>query len=599
MSRNLEYLGVVYICARFVDEPRGRDRRGEARPAIGHDKEGYSVYKLRSLTLRDVLVQSTEDYAERTALAMVNGSSTIGYGELGPLAAAFAARLRAAGLARGDRVVLLSENRPEWGVAYLGATAAGFVIVPILTDFNAEQVANIIAHSEAKAVVASERLRPKVGDFGGLAVGIEELASPGAKEAAARDFGLGSGPERLEAAFPPMAEGELAAILYTSGTTGNSKGVMLTHKNLVSNVMGGRTIIRIHRTDRFLSILPMAHTYECTLGFLFAVAQGASVWYLDKPPVASVLLPALKQVRPTIMLSVPLVIEKVYRASVLPGLQKIGLYKHDFLKPLLHRVAGKKLYKTFGGRLRFFGIGGSALAPDVEAFLRQARFPYAIGYGLTETAPLIAGSAPFHTTLRSTGPALRNVELRIADPRPDTGEGEIQARGPNVMLGYYKDPERTKEVFTEDGWFRTGDLGIFDAKGRLFIKGRLKTMILGASGENIYPEEIEALINKSAYVAESLVLSEGAGLTALIQLKDEVVAELKAKAKDSVEDFERSVEDLLEYVRKEANAGLAAFSRVGKVVRHHEPFEKTPTQKIKRFLYSATHLRKAGGPEAK
>lgn len=553
------------------------------------------MYKLRSLSLRDVLLQSAQTYDERPALGMVDGATPLHYRELGALAAAFSARLRAAGLGKGDRVVLLSENRPEWGVAYLGATAAGFVIVPILTDFNAEQVANIIAHSEAKAVVVSERLRPKVGAYGGLAIGVEELATAEAVTTSARDFG----PDRLEAAFPSVAEGELAAILYTSGTTGNSKGVMLTHKNLVSNVMGGRTIIRIHRTDRFLSILPMAHTYECTLGFLFAMAQGASVWYLDKPPVASVLLPALKKIRPTIMLSVPLVIEKVYRASVLPNLQKISLYKHDFLKPLLHRVAGKKLYKTFGGRLRFFGIGGSAVAPDVEAFLMQARFPYAIGYGLTETAPLIAGSAPFHTTLRSTGPALRNVELRIADPRPDTGEGEIQARGPNVMLGYYKDPERTKEVFTEDGWFRTGDLGIFDAKGRLFIKGRLKTMILGASGENIYPEEVEALINKSAYVAESLVLSEGAGLTALIQLKDEVVADLKAKAKDSVEDFERSVEELLEYVRKEANAGLAAFSRVSKAVRHHEPFEKTPTQKIKRFLYSATHLRKASGPEVK
>ncbi len=536
------------------------------------------MYKLTSQTLRNVLLQSTAAYAVRPALGMVDGSTIIYYRDLAPLAAVFARGLSDAGLKRGDRVVLLSENRPEWGVAYLGAVAAGMVIVPILVDFHADQIANIIAHSEAKAVVASEKLRQKLGAYAGKLVAVESLASPEARAVAAS--------VDTAAAFPPVEEDSLAAILYTSGTTGSSKGVMLSHKNLVSNVIASRSIIRMHRTDKFLSILPLAHTYECTLGFLNGITQGSSNWYLDKPPVASVLLPALKKLRPTIMLSVPLIMEKIYRSSVLPKLQKMSLYKHESLRPLLHLLAGMKLKKTFGGRIRFFGIGGSAVAPDVEAFLLDARFPYAIGYGLTETAPLIAGSAPHHTNLRSTGPALRGVELRIAEPKPDTGEGEIQARGPNVMQGYFKDPERTAEVFTEDGWFRTGDLGIFDAKGRLFIRGRLKTMILGASGENIYPEEIEALINKSAFVAESLVVSEGKGLVAMVQLKQEVIDDLKAKAQDSIETFERASEELLEYVRKEVNSGLAAFSKVSKVVLHHEPFEKTPTMKIKRFLYT-------------
>lgn len=535
------------------------------------------MYKLVKETLRDILVQSSATYAERQALRTVDGSTIIEYRDLGPLCAAFADRLAAAGLKRGDRVVLLSENRPEWGVAYLGATAAGYVIVPILIDFMPEQIGNIIAHAEAKAVVVSEKTAEKVVSFKGTTIAIDELASPEARVSAA-----GLNPAT---AFPSVEEDSLAAILYTSGTTGNSKGVMLTHRNLVSNVIATRSIIRLHRTDRLLSILPLAHTYECTIGFINGVAQGSSNWYLDKPPVASVLLPALLKVKPTIMLSVPLIIEKIYRASVLPTLQKMSLYRHVWLRPLLHRLAGLKLKKTFGGHLRFFGIGGSAVAPDVEAFLLDAKFPYAIGYGLTETAPLIAGCGPSRTHLRSTGPALQGVELRIADPRPDTGEGEIQARGPNVMKGYYKDPEKTKEVFTEDGWFRTGDLGIFDAKGRLFIRGRLKTMILGASGENIYPEEIEAMINKSAFVAESLVVSEGSGLTALVQLKQEVLDDLKAKAQDSVETFERTAEEVLEFVRKEVNSGLSAFSKVSRVVLHHEPFEKTPTQKIKRFLY--------------
>ncbi|OHD26787.1 MAG: hypothetical protein A2Y38_10695 [Spirochaetes bacterium GWB1_59_5] len=538
------------------------------------------MYKLASLTLRDVLVQSTASYAERPALGTVDGSTVVHYKDLGPLAAVLVKSLLSQGLAKGDRVVLLSENRPEWGVAYLGITAAGLVVVPILTDFNPEQITNIVKHSEARVVVVSERLRAKLGDYSGATIAVESLASAENRAAAVSID--------TRASFPPVAEDSLAAILYTSGTTGNSKGVMLSHKNLISNVIATRSIIRMHRLDRLLSILPLAHTYECTLGFLNGVTQGSSNWYLDKPPVASVLLPALKKIKPTIMLSVPLIIEKIYRASVLPKLQKMGAYQKESLRPILHRVAGLKLKKTFGGHLRFFGIGGSSVAPDVEAFLLQAHFPYAIGYGLTETAPLLAGSPPFSTVLRSTGPALKGVELRIADPKPDTGEGEIQARGPNVMQGYYKDPAKTAEVFTKDGWFRTGDLGIFDAKSRLFIRGRLKTMILGASGENIYPEEIEALINKSAYVAESLVLSEGSGLTAMVQLKQEVIDDLKAKAKDSIEDFERASEEVLEFVRKEVNQGLAAFSKVSKVILHHEPFEKTPTQKIKRFLYSLT-----------
>ena len=538
---------------------------------------GHPVYKLADITLRDMLLQSSATYAEHIALATVDGSLAISYGDLAPLGAALASRLRAEGLGSGDRVVLLSENRPEWGLAYLSVTAAGFTAVPVLTDFHPDQIAAIAAHSEAKAAVVSSKLRPKLGDFKGLIVPMESLATPEARARAARTDAA--------AAFPPVNPEDLAAIIYTSGTTGASKGVMLTHRNIVSNVMATRSVIHLHRTDLCLSILPLAHTYECTIGFLAPMLQGSSIRYLDKPPVASVLLPALKSLRPTIMVTVPLIMEKVYRSSVLPALQKIAVYKHAFLRPLLHWVAGIKLKKTFGGRMRFFGIGGAALAPDVEKFLLEARFPYAIGYGLTETAPLIAGCAPFRTRLRSTGPALRGVELRIADPRPDTGEGEIQARGPNVMKGYYKDPDRTAEVFTPDGWFRTGDLGVFDAEKRLYIRGRLKTMILGASGENIYPEEIEALINVSEFVSESLVYGEKGGLTALVNLKPEVMDRLKSAAQDRIEDAERAAEELLEKLRREVNAKLAAFNRISRIAFHREPFEKTPTQKIKRFLY--------------
>ncbi|HCO48525.1 MAG TPA: AMP-dependent synthetase, partial [Spirochaetaceae bacterium] len=327
----------------------------------------------------------------------------------------------------------------------------------------------------------------------------------------------------------------MAMLVYTSGTTGLSKGVMLSHRNILSNAFGCRSIIILHRTDRLLSILPLAHTYEFTIGFVIPLLSGSHIHYLDRPPSATVLLPALKAVRPTIMLSVPLVIEKIYRSNIKPTLEGMKLYSSPVFKPLLIRFAGIKLRKTFGGRIRFFGVGGAPLSSDVEDFLKKAGFPYAIGYGLTESSPLLAGCPPSRTFLHSTGPALKGVEIRIADPSAGTGAGEIQAKGANIFKGYFKDPERTKEAFTEDGWFKTGDLGFIDAKGRIFVKGRLKTMILGASGENIYPEEIEAVLNQSPYVAESLVVDGEAGLTAFVYLKSEVLENLEARIQDGLD----------------------------------------------------------------
>jgi long-chain acyl-CoA synthetase len=310
------------------------------------------------------------------------------------------------------------------------------------------------------------------------------------------------------------------------------------------------------------------------------------------------------------MLTVPLIIEKIYRSSIKPALDKISLYKVAALQPLLDWVAGLKLKKTFGGKIRFFGIGGAPIAADVETFLHNARFLYSIGYGLTETAPLLTGNRPGKVRLHTTGIPAWGVELRIGDSRTDTGEGEIQARGPNVFPGYYRDPERTAEAFTSDGWFRTGDLGVMDAHGRITVRGRLKTMILGASGENIYPEEIEAVLNSSPSVVESLVYGESGGLTALVHLKPEVLEELSALVKDgideageaanrigqavgealghagaSLEHLEKSAAQLLERIKKDTNERLAAFSRLHKVELQVEPFEKTPKLSIKRFLY--------------
>lgn len=534
------------------------------------------MYKIDKLTLRDLLLGGYRHYTNLPALAWVEGES-LTYGDLARHAAVLSRELKRRGFRRGDKIAILSENRPEWGVAYLAITASGLVAVPILTDFTTEQIDNIVEHSETRAVVASRKMSSKLTTEGkAFDLLYVEDALAGYDAVASAD---------PEMDFRPVEEDELACIIYTSGTTGNSKGVMLTHKNIVWDALATRSIIELGEKDIFLSVLPLAHSYESTIGFVVPLLQGCSIRYLDRPPSASVLMPALEKVRPTVMLAVPLLMEKIFRGKIKPELEKHGIYKSTFGRRLLHFVAGRKLMKSFGGRIRFFGVGGAALAPDTELFLREARFPYAIGYGLTETAPLIAGCGPFKTRLRSTGPALRGVELRIAVSVPETGEGEIQARGENVMRGYYKDPERTAEAFTEDGWFRTGDLGIFDNRMRLYIRGRLKTMILGPSGENIYPEEIEAIINQSEPVLESLVYGDGSGLTALVHLKPEVIEEHMARMKGRMEDIEQAYRDTLESIRREVNARLASFSRISKVVLQREPFEKTPTQKIKRFFY--------------
>jgi len=574
------------------------------------------MYTLTDFTLTEMVEKSARHYASLPAFSMVGGER-LSYRDVESASKKIAAIIRSYGIEKGDRIALLAENSARWGIAYFGIIRSGAVVVPILTDFTADQIRNILAHSGAKAVVCSGKLFQKIqSDLTILALDVKDgsrrdptSGQPVEGSAIVSDEALRS----FEAASPKSDD--IAMIVYTSGTTGLSKGVMLSHGNILSNATACKSIIILHRTDRLLSILPLAHTYEFTIGFIIPFLAGSHIFYLDRPPSATVLLPALKSVRPTIMLSVPLVIEKIYRSNIKPTLEGMRLYSNSFFKPLLIGFAGIKLKKTFGGKLRFFGVGGAPLSADVEEFLKKARFPYAIGYGLTECSPLIAGCPPSRTVLRCTGPALKGVSLRIADPRPDTEEGEIQAKGDNIFKGYFKDEGKTREAFTEDGWFKTGDLGFIDDKKRVFVRGRLKTMILGASGENIYPEEIEAVLNQSPYVAESLVVEEGNGLTAFVYLKSEVLENLEARIQDGIDaageissrlgtaiaqaeksvaqslgqawgDAEKAGAKLLESIRRETNEKLASFSRIRTIKLHEGPFEKTPTQKIKRFLYT-------------
>ncbi len=555
------------------------------------------------MTLEALLKHSAETWPQRPSLGMVDGP-VLTYAMLQEKVQLLSAQLHEQGILAGDRVAILSENKPQWGIAYLAVTTMGAVVVPILPDFTTAEVQHIIRHSGSKAIFVSEKLYSKVEDEFDSSLRTIFLIDdftivPLATEKdRLKDFiTQGSiGLDRLKEAALRLAgrahqvgEQDLASIIYTSGTTGNSKGVMLTHKNLVSDAMATKQIIRLDETDRLVSILPLSHAYECTLGFILVLYAGASVYYLDKPPTARALMPALEKIKPTIMCSVPLVIEKIYKTKVLPQLTQKKLtrrlYKTPFIRRTINRAAGKKLLRFFGGELHDFCIGGALLAADVELFLREAKFPYAIGYGLTETSPLIAGTDSRSTVLRSTGKPLPGVEIRIDNPHPESGEGEILVRGPMVMKGYYRDPERTSSVLSEEGWFRTGDLGVFDENGYLYIKGRVKNMILGPSGENIYPEEIEEAINEHADVLESLVFDQGGQICARVYLNYEELDHEFSSHQLSDSEVQEEINKRLEAIRRDVNSRLKLFSRINKIIEQKEPFEKTPTLKIKRYLY--------------
>jgi long-chain acyl-CoA synthetase len=466
----------------------------------------------------------------------------------------------------------------------------GAVVVPVLPDFSVTEVANVLQHSDSKALFISPGLLNRIEGFKSenlrTIIQIDDFSLI-ISENKSYVFNEEAVPEKRY----EVAEDDLASIIYTSGTTGRSKGVMLTHKNISFNAIRGSIIQPVEHNDRFLSVLPLSHTYENTLGLILPLLGGACVYYLKKPPTPPVLLPALEAVKPTIMLTVPLIMEKIYFNKILPTFREKALlrllYKIVFFRKILNAAAGRKLYKTFGGHLKFFGIGGAKLNKTVEQFLREAKFPYAIGYGLTETSPLLAGANPKETVFMSTGPAIKDIELIINNPDRKTGEGEIWARGATIMKGYYKEPEMTAEVLTPDGWFKTGDLGLLDNNNNLFIRGRLKNMIVGASGENIYPEEIESVINNFRFVVESLVVEKKGKLVAYVHLNMEELEKKYHTLKQDMSDiYDQKKEELLAEIKEYVNSQVNKFSQIYRVELQPVPFQKTATMKIKRFMYT-------------
>ena len=541
------------------------------------------------LTFPAMFNETLRKYGKCNAYAFV-GEDPKTYESVNREVRALIAFLEKSGICPGDKVAILSLNMPNWGVAYFAITFMGAVAVPVLPDFSVTEVANILEHSGAKALFISNSLLQRIEGFKSeilkTTILIEDFSIINPDKDSAR-FDLSALPSKTY----DVQEDDLASIIYTSGTTGRSKGVMLTHKNITFNAKKGMVIQPIDETDRFLSVLPLSHTYENTLGLILPLLGGSCVYYLRKPPTPTVLIPAMAEVKPTMMLTVPLIMEKIYFNKIMPTFRENKilklLYKVPFLRKKLNEAAGKKLKKTFGGNLKFYGIGGAKINKTVERFLREAKFPYAVGYGLTETAPLLAGANPQKSVFESTGPKIEGIDLIIHNPDKITGEGEIWAKGPNVMKGYYKEPEMTKEVLTPDGWFKTGDLGTLDRNNNLFIKGRLKNMIVGASGENIYPEEIESIINNFRFVVESLVVQQKGKLVALVHINmEELEKKYQILKQDMTRQVEVKVDDVLNELQLYVNSQVNKFSQIQKVVLQPVPFQKTATLKIKRFLYT-------------
>lgn len=579
-----------------------------------------TITDLGKYTFPSLLNNSVKKFGDRPALGFALTDETpITYKELYDKSRSFSKLLISQGLTKGAKVALYGIGCPQWGTAYFGIVNQCMISVPLLPDFSATEIKSILDHCKVDALIVDDNLYKKIkelnDDLPSLVISMNNFSI-------IREKVVQNTPEELEKitlSDEEPLEDDIASIIYTSGTTGRSKGVVLTHKNLVWTAIQGQQTQRINKLDRVLSFLPISHVYEFTIGFLMQMLNGACVYYLGKPPVVSALLPAFQKVRPTIILSVPLVMEKIYKNKVLPTFEKNGFIKIIYAIPLfrriLNRIAGKSLKKTFGEHLIFFGIGGAKVDPKVERFMKEAKFPYAIGYGLTETAPLIASSGVRTTKPGTIGFPVIGVDLRINNPDPETGIGEVVAKGPNVMVGYYNDDKLTKEAFTTEedsvgpGYFKTGDLGVFKKEhghDRLSLKGRSKNMILSASGENIYPEDIEFILNQHPLVAESLVVEDDNGLVGLLQIDEEkleeeaskkafgdkTINEIKAEFKEAAAERKKEMEEKMAYQKEVLLNEIKFFvnkqvNKSSKIERIQtvDQFEKTASQKIKRYLY--------------
>lgn len=500
--------------------------------------------------------------------------------------------LEAAGVKKGDKITLCARNTAEWAIAFLAINTYEAVVVPLLADFLPESINHLVDHSDSVALFSDGDIWPKldiaqmpkvknvfnISDFSlYLAEKKVEEAYQNLNENFAARYPDGFGPADVH--YPTDNDKDLAVINYTSGTTSAPKGVMLRYECFSATIDYGHRYLPNGHADSIVSMLPMGHIYGLTYEFLYPLCAGVCIYYLGKTPSPSLLLKAMKDVKPYIVITVPLVMEKVYKSGVAPTLKKLGLLaKLPGISNVIFQAAGKKLLEAFGGNIRYFVMGGAALNPDVEKAFKKMQLPYTVGYGMTEAAPLLAFRCWWEYAAGSCGRAVDCAEVRIDSEDPEHIAGEILAKGTNICSGYYKYPEADSAVFTADGYLHTGDLGTVDGDGNIFIRGRSKTMFLSANGQNIYPEELEAVLNSRPYVAESVVVDRGGKLVALVYLDQKAIDDAKLSAE--------TVSDIPEDIRRSANKKLPGYSQITKVEIVTVPFEKTPKMSIKRFLYS-------------
>ena len=537
------------------------------------------------------LQNATRKYWDKAALNSIGGDSFT-YGQMATQIEKFHLAFEALGVKKGDKIALHARNGARWGMAYLAVNTYEAVIVPILADFTPESAAFLTNHSESIILFTNEdkwkamdlalmpliKLVIDVDTWNALYTASDDIAATYARmeELFAAKWPNGYGPD--DVVFPTDNWDDLSTINYTSGSTGDPKGVMLTYRNFCANVDYSQR--NVPAGDKMVSMLPMAHMYGLVIEFIYPLCNGTAIYWLGKAPTPATLLKAFADVKPYLLITVPLVMEKIYKSKIKPTLDKPAV-KFALKVPGLNKIIYKKvkdgLVQAFGGNVQEFIMGGAALNPEVERIFKKINFPYLVGYGMTEACPLLAYEHWTKYVPGSCGKPVDCATVRIDSEDPEHIAGEIQAKGENITIGYFKNPEASANAFTEDGYLRTGDLGIMDKEGNIFIKGRSKSMILTANGQNVYPEEIEAVVNNQPYVGESVVVDRAGKIVALVYLDKDAIK------RDKLD--EEAVSDIPEKVRIGANRKLPNYSQIAKVEVVLVPFEKTPKMSIKRFLY--------------